>query len=325
MKSDIVKEQATGRWPGIFSALGIEVGDGRHTSCPMCGGRDRFRFDDKSGSGSWICNHCGAGDGWSLLMKKLGLTFPDAIKEVGGIVCTVPVSTTPKESKMSPELMRSLFVGSKPVVEADPVHRYLQSRGLSKISSALRYHPKCWESETKRNQRAMLAVFTGADGVAVTMHRTYLDADGMKLPIESPKKILPPLKKMTGGAVRLFYPAGDILGLAEGIETAIAASEDTNIPVWAALSATLMESFEVPKSITKLVIFSDNDRNYSGQKAAYSLAFKAAMKGIQVSIYIPEIPGEDWADVHLKNSKQNLLQCGQHGVCLGNAPRKHNY
>lgn len=298
MNIDTIKEQVVGRWQGVYAALGIEVGDGRHTVCPICGsGKDRFRCDDKSGTGSWICNQCGAGDGWSLVMKKLGLSFPEAIEQVGKIVNAVPISAKPKESTMTPEIMRSIFVASKEVMDGDPVHNYLRGRGLSKMSDKLRYHPKCWEPETKKKQKAMLAVFTGADGVAVTMHRTYLDAEGEKLPIESPKKILPALKKMSGGAVRLFPVEGDTMGIAEGIETAIAASEDMNIPVWAALSTSLLESFEVPKSIKQLIIFADNDVNYAGQKAAFVLANRVVAKGISANVHIPDAPGDDWLDV----------------------------
>lgn len=298
MNIDIVKEQAVGRWQGIYASLGIEVGDGRHTACPICKtGKDRFRCDDKNGTGSWICNQCGAGDGWSLIMKILGLSFGDAIEQVSGIIGNIPKSAKPKESQMTPELMRSIFLASSAVAEGDPVHNYLTSRGLSKIPGVLRYHPKCWESETKRDQKAMLAVFTGADGVAVTMHRTYLDADGVKLPVESPKKILPALKKMTGGAVRLFPLEGDTLGVAEGIETAIAASEDVGIPVWAALSSTLIEVFEVPSGVKTLIVFADNDKNFAGQKAAFVLANKVARLGVSVVVHIPDIPGDDWLDV----------------------------
>ena len=298
MNIDTIKDQVIGRWYGVYAALGIEVGDGRHTACPICGsGKDRFRCDDKLGTGSWICNHCGAGDGWSLVMKKLELSFPEAVEQIGEIINSVPVSAKPKETVMTPEIMRSIFIASRVVAEGDPVFKYLKSRGLSKIPDKLRYHPKCWESETKKNQKAMLAIFTDAGGSAVTMHRTYLDADGNKLTVESPKKILPALKKMTGGAVRLFPAEGDTLGIAEGIETAVAASEDVNIPVWAALSSTLLESFEVPKGIKLLVIFADNDVNYAGQKAAFVLANRVAIKGISSIVHIPEIPGDDWLDV----------------------------
>ena len=39
----------------------------RHQACPVCGGSDRFRFDDKEGRGTWFCNQCGAGDGLKLV------------------------------------------------------------------------------------------------------------------------------------------------------------------------------------------------------------------------------------------------------------------
>lgn len=47
--------------------------------CPICGGKDRFRFDDKEGRGTWICNQCGAGDGISLVQKVTGKTMREMI------------------------------------------------------------------------------------------------------------------------------------------------------------------------------------------------------------------------------------------------------
>src|SRR4029450_2369171 len=33
--------------------------DGHNRPCPMCGGKDRFRFiDKKDGDGMWVCNQC---------------------------------------------------------------------------------------------------------------------------------------------------------------------------------------------------------------------------------------------------------------------------
>ncbi|WP_308538738.1 primase-helicase zinc-binding domain-containing protein, partial [uncultured Pantoea sp.] len=54
---------ARGQWPRILPALGVKVVKNRHAACPVCGGKDRFRFDDKEGRGTWFCNQCGAGDG----------------------------------------------------------------------------------------------------------------------------------------------------------------------------------------------------------------------------------------------------------------------
>ena len=46
---------ARGRWPEILAALAGLSGEqlsNRHQPCPLCAGTDRYRFDDKDGSGS---------------------------------------------------------------------------------------------------------------------------------------------------------------------------------------------------------------------------------------------------------------------------------
>lgn len=46
-----VKATVRGNWPHVLMSLGIASGflTGRHGPCPGCGGRDRFRFDDRNG------------------------------------------------------------------------------------------------------------------------------------------------------------------------------------------------------------------------------------------------------------------------------------
>ena len=46
----------------------------------------------------------------------------------------------------------------------------------------------------------------------------------------------------------------------------------------------------------ELVVFGDLDKSYAGHKAAYSLAHKAAIKGILVSVRFPDNIG-DFNDV----------------------------
>ena len=67
MRINEITTQAVGKWQSIFSSLGIEVGNGKHCPCPVCGGKDRFRFDNKDGRGTYICNQCGSGDGLELI------------------------------------------------------------------------------------------------------------------------------------------------------------------------------------------------------------------------------------------------------------------
>lgn len=65
-----VTHAAAGQWPFVLAGLNIDVPDSprKHTACPACGGKDRFRFDD-DGRGAHFCNSCGAGDGLELVKK----------------------------------------------------------------------------------------------------------------------------------------------------------------------------------------------------------------------------------------------------------------
>ena len=87
---ELIKEAAGAaakQWPFVLGRLGIEVPDSprRHTSCPACGGTDRFRFDD-NGRGSFICNQCGAGDGLDLIGKVRNCPPVEAAKMVADVL-----------------------------------------------------------------------------------------------------------------------------------------------------------------------------------------------------------------------------------------------
>jgi putative DNA primase/helicase len=83
---------ALGRWSDLLTALGgLEPAqlNGRHQPCPLCGGRDRYRFDDRQGSGSWFCNQCGGkdqlgggGTGIDLLMRLRHWSYRQACEAV---------------------------------------------------------------------------------------------------------------------------------------------------------------------------------------------------------------------------------------------------
>ncbi|HBN0031710.1 TPA: hypothetical protein L1M50_003593 [Escherichia coli] len=81
---------ALGHWPRILPALGIQVLKNRHQPCPVCGGSDRFRFDDREGRGTWYCNQCGAGDGLKLVEKVFGVSPSDAATKVAAVTGSLP-------------------------------------------------------------------------------------------------------------------------------------------------------------------------------------------------------------------------------------------
>lgn len=86
---DQVRDAAQGNWKDlIFPAFAITVPakKNQHGPCPICGGTDRFRCDDKQGKGTFICNQCGAGDGFALIEKARGLDYSSVLKEVGAVL-----------------------------------------------------------------------------------------------------------------------------------------------------------------------------------------------------------------------------------------------
>ncbi len=101
MNVDVITEQAKGRWPFIFESLGLLLRtDGHHGPCPICGGKDRFRFDDRGGRGTWFCNQCSpqSGDGFALVMKRQDWSFLRTAKEVAAVL-DVGVNSAAPESR----------------------------------------------------------------------------------------------------------------------------------------------------------------------------------------------------------------------------------
>lgn len=298
---------ARNHWPEILAHFGIDERHltGRNFPCPACGGKDRFRFDDKEGRGTFYCNRCGAGDGITLLMRVKGWSFQKAAAAVEQIVGIVPAAPTRKAHTQSDEsavrLCRRLWMEeARPVVEGDPVANYLRGRvGDTPIPSVIRYHSALTyaHGDAKVTKHpAMLAKVQGADGNGVALHRTYLTSAGRKANVPSPKKILGSLPPSS--AVRLFE-ASECLGIAEGIETALAAFALFGVPTWAAISAGGLEKWLPPTGVKHVIVFGDNDLSCTGQAASLSLAKKLIASGIETKVRIPEQPGADWADCFL--------------------------
>lgn len=292
-------DAARGKWRGILLALGIDQAylSGKHGPCPMCEGRDRFRWDNQDGGGGFICNICGAGNGFDLLMKTKGWDFKTAAREVDQIVGNV--SSEPVRQKINPdrqlELLRSLWRASTPMQEGDPAHQYLSGRvPLPKgIPAGLRYAPACRMPDGMA-EPAMIAIVSAADGVPVNIHRTSLARLG---PGEKRKRAMMPGELPDGAAVRLSLLHGERLGIAEGIETALAASHRFGLPVWSAINATMLAKWIPPAGVKEVLIFGDCDPKFAGQAAAYQLAHKlAARHHLAVQVHIPQQFGLDWAD-----------------------------
>lgn len=295
-------QRCHGRWIGIFHAMGMNVrDDGKHEGCPVCGnGRNSHRFRiDKDGSGRWICTQCGSGSGVTLVMRYLGCNFSEALEKIQSIVrgCEKVENQKPKtDPKIA---LNKLWQASTPLTGSDPASKYLHSRGLNLTPNDVRFCEKCYESDSKKEIPAMIARVCSQDGRPISLHRTYLN-ENKKADIESPKKLMPGTEPLNGGAIRLFLPGGmfksGVLGLAEGIETAMSCSQLFQIATWAAISTSIMEAWLPPDNIKQIVIFGDNDSNFAGQKSAYILANKLYLRDLIVDVRLPAGIGEDFND-----------------------------
>lgn len=206
----------------------------------------------------------------------------------------------------------SLWDKAQPITGSDPAGRYLLNRGLSvpNDAMALRYIPELdyWNNGIRTTFPAMLAAVTSPESELVALHRTYLTHSGHKAPVPCPKKLTPPGGSLQGAAIRLSMPTLRnnrlSLGIAEGIETALAAEILSGVPVWSCISTSGLKSFVVPADVQNLYIFGDRDENEAGQKAALCLSKRVAGK-VTVRIWIPERIG-DWNDELLRNKRENV-------------------
>jgi putative DNA primase/helicase len=141
---------------------------------------------------------------------------------------------------------------------------------------------------------AMVAMMQGPDGSHKQTHLTFLTPDARKL-----GKLLmksPGQSWATSSAIRLFE-AGERLGVAEGVETALACHVDTGLPVWAAGNRILLESMAIPETVRELFIFADNDQSGDGLKSAKKLAARAYLHRLRVKVLLAPEVGSDWADI----------------------------
>lgn len=306
-----------GRWPDLLVELGINPDClvNRHGPCPACGGKDRFRFDDKDGRGTFICNQCGAGDGFKLVMLVHGWSFSEALHAVAntaGITDSSPPpqpTRTQQQQKAKPEIARPtarvrrlLRTSTSPDLVPDCVS-YLQSRQLWPLPAGctLRAHiaaDYCQPGPGKSVEfvgrfPALIGEVRDAEGETVTAHISYLDG-GRKLRDHEPRKILSKLTGRRGCAVRLLPLAGDTIGIAEGIETALSASVLHSIPVWSCLNASLLAKFIPPPEVRHVIIFGDPD--VAGMKAAWILRDELDGR-CRVDLKVPQ-NGGDWNDVY---------------------------
>lgn len=338
-----VKAAARGRWLGILQHLAPALDPalariGRHVACPVHRGNngDGFRlFRDAADSGGGICNTCGAKpNGLDLLQWVNGWTFRETVEAVATFLgldtgrrspaprTAVARQTAKRSDGHLRESLRRIWRECVSLAHpaAGTARRYLHRRGLSvkplSRVNTVRFHPGlAYRDEEGRylgDFPALVCLVTDTAGRPVTLFRIYLSPNGCKAPVDAPKKMMPipEGRTVTGGCIQLG-PFGKVLGIAEGVETALAVNRATGMTVWAAVSATLLERWEPPAGVDEVYIWADLDRPdrktgvRRGEEAAKRLRQRLQATGIKAKILLPAPPipedktGLDWNDVLL--------------------------
>lgn len=192
-------------------------------------------------------------------------------------------------------------------IAGTPAEDYLRKRGITgplpdclAFGSAIPY----WHSINDRpaivgRYPALLASITLEFGTLAAVQITYLDnTSPTKATIIAPDTgELLRVKKIRGvmehASVKLAQPR-DILGIAEGVETAMSASILFRYPTWAVCGVERLPMVKIPEGVRQVVIFRD------AGKAGGRLANKAfdvySAQGFEVLVCGPDEPHGDHND-----------------------------
>lgn len=315
-----ILSRAQGHYKSILLSAGADemIFKTKNLECPWCAGVDRFSYTDKFGKGDSFCRHCGYHSGVDLLMKIKKFGYVDALRFMARFL-NLPIHEEKTyrvtKTREQPSPVEEVWAASHALGEKDSAYAYLRSRGLTKcFPAALRASNRLRYAQLSEDGRSwdhsfyegLVAEIVNSEGDRVSLHRTYLDK-GRKAPVKAVKKVLG--KGLSGCAVRLAETdESGVLGLAEGIETALSASELFGVPVWSVVAAFNFRNFVPPKSVRRIIIFGDSDKNFIGQREAYAGAaeIKQRHPDIEVEVRLPEQSGSDWNDVLMAQNQTSL-------------------
>jgi putative DNA primase/helicase len=298
-------------WPDLLPRLGIAGTflNGKHGPCPACGGKDRFRFDDKFSHGDYICSQpeCGPGDGFRLVQLVNGCDFSTAralVMQAAGLSDeAIESPPSPPQAKTIPNKHAQretlsdygLSIWRECSEIGGAARDYLLSRRcrIPPNDGDLRWHPNLRHPSGYVGPALVGLITDSVTNEAISLHRTWVQPNGSKAPVNPARMLLKDHKK-AGGVIRLWPDECATYGLsiAEGIETSLAAAHGAQ-PIWSTIDAGNMAAFRILPGIDSLTIFADNDE--AGRKAAKACAERWATVA-EVMIVCRDEPGFDIAD-----------------------------
>ena len=262
--------------------------------------------------GFFHCFGCGAhGTVVDYVMRVRGLKFPEAVTEILGLPAQRAKEAAPSavvrnhrttdDDDDRAERVLEVLAGCGPVAVGTAAYLYLTLRGLRPEQPALLAHQALYCHEVGGPQPALVAPLTNSAGEVCAVQRIwclprieYVNGSGprdSRAPLKVRKKTL---GHMGDAAVRLKLAVGPMLGLAEGVESALAAIRLFRIPVWAVCGAARLGHVWIPPGVPELLIFGDNgDTGHDLAERAVDLHLA---RGLTCSPVFPDADYGDFAD-----------------------------
>lgn len=292
---DRVLREFNGAWRQTLEGYGCQLPSGRHHGpCPVCGGKDRFRFDDKDGRGTWFCSQCDpqSGGGLLLLSRYLGKPTLEVARELLGQDMPRTVAPVRKHSatdeQMREELRKRAAKGAEMLMENSMLasHPYMDKKGL-----AGEWHVNSQIMMGADNERiepgALLLVPVYKGGELVNVQK--IKQDGTKRPIYGGDM---------AGVCHVIKGTGRTVAVVEGFATGVTVNRMTNATTYVAFNtgnlAAITAQARAEHSTATLIIFADNDEHGAGLKYAEEAAIPFNAK-----IALPPELG-DWDDYRQK-------------------------
>lgn len=276
----------------------------RTAPCGIHGGSDSLRVNTQTNG--WTCMACGAKGGDALAFHQAlhGLDFVSAARDLGAWEDEAQQAgrrqTPPRKPPPPPR--------PPPRPPAQPMHPRLSEQGLAQwrdckrldgiavdylharrcrippADSHLRWHPHLRHPSGYTGPALVGLITDASTREPLSLHRTWVQADGRKAEVQPPRLLLAGHRKQ-GGVIRLCPDEAVTtgLGVAEGIESALSLAW-AFVPVWACIDAGNLAALPVLAGIEHLIIAADNDP--AGQAAAQTCATRWAAAGRTISVTV---------------------------------------
>ncbi|WP_439841674.1 primase-helicase zinc-binding domain-containing protein [Aeromonas taiwanensis] len=315
--SDVIAA-AGGHWPELLTAVGIDIPSlGKHGPCPICGGKDRFRLDDKGGRGTFICGQCGSGDGLDLVVKVTGMANKEAAALIAPLVGVSANGVDPAERER---------IHQQQQAKAEQERQQAEQRRRKATCRAAAIVRDCEQGQAPYLVRKRLRWPSGA------INRTLIREGGENFPAAS---LVVPLTNEAGDLVNVqlirddgtkrylaggqkagafhHIEGGELVAVVEGYATGLSVHLTTEASVYCAmdcgnlLAVAAIARRRHPEA--RILLCGDNDEATEGNPGKTKAEYAAAAVGGLVALP-PEFSG-DWNDYHqahgLTDTKEAIM------------------